>query len=60
MYTIYKNWKEVGKADDKCNAWRIAEREFDGIDTESDETTWINIRDEELDELVVTLIVKHF
>ena len=60
MYTIYNNWKEVGKANNEIDAWRMAEREFDGIDTESDDATFIVIYDEKRDESVVTLIVKHF
>lgn len=60
MYTIYNGSKVVGKADDKCNAWRIVEREFDSIDTELDETTLIYIYDEILKSIVVTLTVNRF
>ena len=60
MYIIFKNYEEIGRTDDRVNAWRILEREFDGVDDESDEITVLQILDTKTFEIVVDLRVRHF
>ena len=61
MYIVYKNDQtEVGKADNTIDATRLVKKEFDAINTESDDITKITVFDDEKMEVVLDLRVRHF